>query len=569
MATPASGADAPWLTMNGQPLSFAPDDDNAALNLREYQSYIIKVTPAAPHPLSLQIDEVPLHTEHYGLWQWRPEHYAGLYSLTASAPGVEPRSAWLRVFPQKLSQRLYEQMRSELAALSLDLWFRLLSPAVERAAFARRLDETSPLHDYKQVRTLIEKLRPVMLHIRRRPHCSLQPVQRRCSWQELAHVGGGTQPLPGPSLELPAEQRPFGYVRHLPQQWQVEESQLSYDVYENRLLKHFLQRQLPARLSLIEERASAEAQRRAAIYQRYHNEEDRALLERLQRVIAECQQMRQRCLFWSSEPFLKTVQPAVLPGKATQVLLKHPAYSRLFQLYLQFQQRLMVVNTERYVNELGQRRVSELYEMWSVFTITHLAVELLEARGYRLVSNTTFYEVEKRYFEFEVRKNVASIVLAKDDLEVVFKYEPYYPHASTVGTAPALVSTLSSGGPLTPDMAIEVYRQGEPLRVLVFDAKYRWQRSPSGHYYAREDDINKMISYRINIRYQYLRRTSGDAQLQCKRIVSSASILYPGTELQEEDDGHIRAFPLVPGLAQGRLQAIRRQLSELLTAAQL
>ncbi|WP_322480821.1 DUF2357 domain-containing protein [Thermogemmatispora sp.] len=569
MATPASGVDGAWLTINGQPLSFAPDNDNAALNLSEYRVCYIKVTSSAPHPISIVIDEVPLHTEHYGLWQWRPEHYAGLYRLTVHAPGVEPRTAWLRVFPQKLTQRLYEQMKSELAALSLDLWFRLLSPAVERAAFGRRLEETSPVHDYKQIRGLVEKLGPVLLQIRRRPHSRLQPAARSGDWQAVARLSGEAQPLPGPCLELPALRRPYGHVRYLPQEWQLQESQLSYDVYENRLLKHFLQRQLPARLSLIEERAKAEAERRAALYQRYHNEEDRALLERLRRVIAECQQMRQRCLFWSSEPFLKTVQAAALPGKATQVLLKHPAYSRFFQLYLQFQQRLMVVNTERYVNELGQRKVSELYEMWSVFTITHLAVELLEERGYRLVSNTTFYEVEKRYFEFEVRKNVASIALVKGDREVVFKYEPYYPHASTVGTGPALVSTLSSGGPLTPDMAIEVYRQGEPWRVLVFDAKYRWQRSPSGQYYAKEQDINKMLSYRINIRYQYLRRTSGNVQLQRKRIVTSASILYPGTELQEEDDGHIRAFPLIPGQAERRVAAIRARLNELLTAAQL
>ncbi|MBX5458134.1 MAG: DUF2357 domain-containing protein [Thermogemmatispora sp.] len=567
MDTPASGASVTWLTINDQPLSFAPDSDNAALNIREYQTCYIKVTSQAPHPLSLMVDEVPLHTEHYGLWQWRPEHYAGLYRLTVSAPGIEPRTAWVRVFPQKLSQRLYEQMKSELAALALDLWFRLVSPAVERTAFARRLEETSPLHDYKQIRSIMEKLRPVMLQIRRRPHSTLQPVVRPCNWQALAHCSGEMQPQPGPCLELPASWRPFGDVRHLPQEWQVEESQLSYDVYENRLLKHFLRQQLPARLSLIEERALAEAQRREAIYQRYYNDEDRLLLERLRRVIDECRQMKRRCLFWGSEPFLKTVQPAVLPGKATQVLLKHPAYSRFFQLYLQFQQRLIVVNSERYVNELGQRKVSELYEMWSVFTMTHLAVELLEERGYRLTSNTTFYEVEKRYFEFEVRKNVASIVLAKGDREILFKYEPLYPHISTVGRRPGLVSTTMSGGPQMPDMAIEVYRNGEPQQVLVFDAKYRWQRLPNGQYGPKEEDINKMHRYRNNIQYQCFRRPGGP--LHRYKIVASASILYPGTGLQAEDDGHIRAFPLLPGLAERRLRAIRMQLNELLTAAQL
>src|SRR5579875_775271 len=196
MATPASGVDGAWLTINGQPLSFAPDNDNAALNLSEYRVCYIKVTSSAPHPISIVIDEVPLHTEHYGLWQWRPEHYAGLYRLTVHAPGVAPRTAWLRVFPHKLTQRLYEQMKSELAALSLDLWFRLLSPAVERAAFGRRLEETSPVHDYKQIRGLVEKLGPVLLQIRRRPHSRLQPAARSGDWQAVARLSGEAQPLP-------------------------------------------------------------------------------------------------------------------------------------------------------------------------------------------------------------------------------------------------------------------------------------------------------------------------------------------------------------------------------------
>jgi predicted component of viral defense system (DUF524 family) len=568
MATPASGAEI-WLTINDKPLSFRPNDENEALNISEYSDNTIEITNEAPKHITIVIDEEPLITRSYGIWTWRPEHYAGLYRLIVQAPGHEARTAWVRVFPHKFSQRLYKQMKEELAAISLELWFRLDSPAIEKTDYARRLQETSPLHDYKHIHAIVEKMRDVMLHIRSEPYFALHTQSFQRNWHEVAHFSNGTSPLPGACLEL-AEQAANGQgIRYLPQRWSVHTTSPTYDVYENRLLKHFLQKQLVARLSIIQERAKREAQWLEPRFKRYHNQEDGDTLRSLQRVVADCQQMKQRCMYWSSEEFLKTVQPVVLAGKATQVLLKHPAYSRFFRLYLLFQQRLKTASTERYVNELALRKVSELYEMWSVFVITRMAIDVLLTAGYRMVSNTTFYEVEKNYFQFDVRRNVASIVLTKDDLRVEFKYEPVYPNQSTVRAHSALVATIIGDDPLTPDMAIEVYKNGEPQDILVFDAKYRRRRARNGLFYPNQEDLDKMHRYRDNIQYQRYHPERSRQPYTLDDIVSSAYILYPGNNIHTESNGKIGALPLIPNLSPQRLDDIREQLKDLLYYAYL
>jgi len=144
MATPVSGASA-WLTINQKPLSFEPHDENTQLNIAEYSKNTIRITSKAPEITSLLIDDQELETDRYGTWIWNPKHYAGLYRFVVQTPGSQPQTALVRVFPHKFSQRLYEKMKSDLSATALDLQFRLDSPAMEKAEYVARVQETSPL----------------------------------------------------------------------------------------------------------------------------------------------------------------------------------------------------------------------------------------------------------------------------------------------------------------------------------------------------------------------------------------------------------------------------------------
>lgn len=66
--------------------------------------------------------------------------------------------------------------------------------------------------------------------------------------------------------------------------------------------------------------------------------------------------------------------------------------------------------------------------------------ELMNA-GYRIISNNTFYEIEKDYFQFDVKKDTtSSIVLSKNDLLVKFGYEPIYENYRQTQIIPAMLT---------------------------------------------------------------------------------------------------------------------------------
>jgi predicted component of viral defense system (DUF524 family) len=296
-------------------------------------------------------------------------------------------------------------------------------------------------------------------------------------------------------------------------------------------------------------------------------DEETRVIERLRFVIEDCRRMKMCCLIWSSEPFLARVGVTAHITQTTQFLLKNPFYSRFYHLYLESQQQLKTsLNAEDYVTTLMLRKVSELYEMWSVFYITRMAVEVLQAYKYTVASNQIFFEIEKDYFQFDVRKNVASIVLIKNDVRIEIKYEPIYPNYQTVGNVSSLVSGLDNGNPLTPDMVIEVSQKQQIRSLLVFDAKYRWQKGKNGAYYPHQEAINKMHLYHNTILYkQYDPQKSKNV---LHRIVSSAYILFPGNILYREPSGGVGALPLFPDMAPKRITDAKETLKTLLLKAQ-
>src|SRR5579883_3277548 len=248
MATPISGASR-WLTINGRGVSFETNTENAALNILEYAENTIRITRDAPDRLSLWIDGEKLQTARYGIWTWRPQDYAGLYRFEVQAPGSERCGTWIRVFPRKLTQRLYETMKNELSEIALDLLYRLDSPANERAEHAPRVQDTSPLHDYKLLCGIFEELQDVMVRIRRDPHHTLHAHNVQRDWQTRARFSADASPLPGSSIALPeALAQKYG-LHSLPASWLTQERRLTYDTYENRLLKQFLQNQLVPKLT--------------------------------------------------------------------------------------------------------------------------------------------------------------------------------------------------------------------------------------------------------------------------------------------------------------------------------
>ncbi len=570
MAILTSGANN-WLTINGKPLRFQENDENLHVRAIEKQRNLLRVAPGAPGPLEIFIDGELLDTAVYGFWYWRPEKYAGLYELEVRTSDHESHIAYVRVLPEKLTQERYEAMLADISAVAIDLLLRLNSPAGEKAITKEREQDPSPLREYRQMTMLLQELKEVMASIRRSPHQVLDEQYETRLLHEVQQFSRETIPLPGPVQALP-DYIAAGAVTQLPEVWQIPRHILTYDVHENRLLKQFIQRQLVTRLTILKERAENEIKRREPIRdmkisQGWTDDETPEILK-LNQVIAECQQMAQWCIAWCSDPFLKSVKPIATSGKATQVLLKNPFYSRFYRLYLRFQQELKIsLSTEQYITVLALRKIWDLYEIWSVFQATNMIVAELANAGYDFISSSLFYEVDKDCFQFEVRKNISSIVLTKGDIMVAIKYEPVYSSHLSVGDISTLATKQRREKYFTPDLAIEVYRREVPTHVMIFDAKYSWYREADGSHSPYDDDVYKMHTYRDMICYKVYNANHSRYKLQ--PIVSSAYILYPGDLLYQEPGNRIGGLPFVPKMMQRNKAKVEQALKDILRLASL
>jgi len=562
MDIPTSGADT-WLTLNNRSLSFQEDNENLNAHVYETHDNMFRITKAAPDDLQIYIDEKLLETERYGRWLWRPDGYAGLYLLQVSAPGHPLQVARVRVLPEKLSYERYKVILDDISKIAVDLLFRLNSPAGEKAITQFREQEASALRNYELIQKIMQELEGVIAAIRRSPLRLLREYSEQRLLHEVRQFSSETIPVTGAVLTLPAHMATTCGVDHLPASWTVQQNTLTYDVHENRLLRQFVLRQLVAKLSTIQEKAQMEIKRRekqrtTKLYKGWKDNET-AQIEELKRVLAECQRMTRRCIAWGNEPFLKSVKSLATSGKATQVLLKHPSYSRFYRLYLQFQQELKInLDTEQYLTTLTLRKMWDLYQIWSVFHISRMIVDILTGADYQVTSNSIFYEVEKDSFQIDVRKNMPTVTLAKEDLRIQMKYEPLY--LKPIGNMPGLVSTGYEQ--LTPDMSVEIFSQGQLKSVLIFDAKYRYQEI-DGSYRPKEDDLGKMRTYRDKICYKTYDPRRPDQRP--RKVVSSASILYPGTYLEHDaDEAEIGALPLVPNMAQDDLLEVKEAIKDIL-----
>jgi hypothetical protein len=575
MVTPVSGVSAEtstWLTLNEVPLSFVLGNENLGAHARENDNNRLRITSPGLERLEIRVDGELLQTAFYGYWLWRPLEFAGLYKLEVSRPGYPVQVAYVRVFPEKLTQQRYEAMLTDLHTFAMDLLFRLTSSAGEKAITELDQEEPAPFREYYQVKGIIDALQDVMENIRRNPYRVLREVREQRYVREIRQFSSETTPVPGAVIRLPASVATMHTTEYLPEKWIAQSTVLTYDVHENRLLKHFVQRQLVTRLAMLRKRAESEIRRReqariVKIRSGWYDDETPEI-EKLSLVITDCQRMMRRCISWADEAFLSSVQSVVVFGKATQILLKNPSYSRFYYLYLRFQQHLRIsLDTERFLTILALRKIWNLYEFWSVFQVTRIVMEELEQVGYVITSNSVFYELERNYFQFDVRRNVSSIVLTKGETRVEIKYEPVYPNHKTLKNVSGLAARVYGDYPFTPDMAIEVYEQGQPRHVAIFDAKYRWHRGNDGVYHPKDEDLDKMRRYRDLIQYKIYDKKKGREYWQ--RIVSSAYVLYPGESLDRDPGKMIGALPMIPEMTVRQRESVTQAVNDILRLARL
>ena len=171
--------------------------------------------------------------------------------------------------------------------------------------------------------------------------------------------------------------------------------------------------------------------------------------------------------------FLKDVQMTGQRQQPSQILQKHPYYNRFYRVFLRFQKELGVnLDADRYVAELSLRKLSEIYETWSVFIVANAAMIILRKAGYQIISSNGFFTIREDLFQFQVDRT-AAVELLKGNRKILIRYEPLYEPAVQV------VEGLVSKGQKqrTPDLSIELWEFNKTRSVLIFDAKYRYREN--------------------------------------------------------------------------------------------
>jgi predicted component of viral defense system (DUF524 family) len=303
----------------------------------------------------------------------------------------------------------------------------------------------------------------------------------------------------------------------------------TFDVYENRLLKLFVER-VHTRCRRVQLVAAVGKNSAAA-------EEAVELRHRLESALREA-------------PFLRTVTtPAYGPSQMSMVLLRRPEYRSMMAAYQRFQRHVTVWLDEA-VLEAPLADVPSLYELWGTLRVAQALVLAAADSGFEVEENEL---VRRRSNELRLVSRGAVVRLRHPvtGVEVVFREQPTY------GLRAAGLHSVTFQQ--IPDIAIEISRPGRPRAVHIFDPKYK-VATPAGQVAEGDEteevfpggpkkvDIDKMHAYRDAIR----RRDSS-------RAVVYAAILYPG-ETRTFADG-LEAVQCRPNAAEALDDHLQARLS--------
>ena len=142
----------------------------------------------------------------------------------------------------RTSPRRPESGRGNLdeAPITVDLVLALHSPVGEKASLSSLRADPSAFREFALIEPIMCDLETIWADIRRNPYRTLAKTEGKRLLHEVHQFSSDVIPVPGPALSLPSRVAKSVGMRQLPAEWLVQDAVLTYDVYENRLLKHFL-----------------------------------------------------------------------------------------------------------------------------------------------------------------------------------------------------------------------------------------------------------------------------------------------------------------------------------------
>jgi predicted component of viral defense system (DUF524 family) len=350
--------------------------------------------------------------------------------------------------------------------------------------------------------------------------------------------------------------RPGNLEDEMPKEVPDARTERTPDVYENRLVRQFA-RQVELRL-----------RRLLPVLRGQNTESAQESAEEAERILSRLERSRRRATFLQEVSL-----PKRPPSRASQVLRKRPIYRDVLEGYLEFRREISVRLSAPEL-EAPLKNLPSLYQVWCTLHVIQTVVHSASQFGYRVDqrSRETLTSKEGGFFTLSLGDAKVDLVHPGSGTEIRMQAERTYS-----SSGPGLHSSTYAQ---RPDLAVEIYPQGDGPSVLLFDPKYKLG-SRGGERASSEDvspedgsssrasgkgsdrpggsplkaDIDKMHAYRDAI------RDPGGT-----RVVEKASILYPGEG--QVFSGGVSAVQALPGKSEKLRSAIAGIFREILPEAE-
>lgn len=475
-------------------------------------------------------------------WTWQVNEYVGRVRVElerAGKPLIHATETLVEPSRHKLTQAQFAAMVEDIAE-EAEIAYSL-SPATRQVALRQQWQRLG-LSQLEYLDRRLTDLQRAVEAIARRPLRRLEEeaveaplasapaVDGRSLVNLVQRLGEATYPQPQ-LLPLGARRLQSAFQGAVPDAITVHRHRISYDVYENRLLKHFL-----GKLYRVVLRTHS------ALLEAAGNRKLDEEIRRLARYRAEQLTRHQRVLYnLIALDFLDDVGPIRAMKPVTSALRKDPFYARFHALYREFNRAISPFDGAPF--SLSLEKTWQLYEYWCFFQVVAALRELCQGS----LNFDASSMLERHTDRVSLMMRNAEITITEHVSVYFQKTYSYYGWSET--TAASRAGTYSHE--MRPDISIEVRDEtGDVAEIILLDPKYRAAAS------SINEGLSDMHQYKDAI-----------VDADRKRLVRCALVLCP-TDNQAKpiyfDSTYIRTHGLgAVALAPGRRNA-RQRLTDLL-----
>jgi len=398
-------------------------------------------------------------------WSWFANEYVGRVQIAIERRGeplIAPTEIVVSPSHHKLTQAQFAAMVEDITQEALIAFS--LSPATRNVALQQRWERLG-LSQLEYLNQRLLSLKRAIEAIARRPLRRLDEEEMTVALASAPVVDARSviklvqrlEDAPRPqAAHLPAGTRRLQASLRgaLPADVATRRRSVSYDVYENRLVKHFLERLYRVLRRTRRELATAATDGNL----------DPEIQNLARRRAAELGQHQKILYTLRALDFLSDVEALRTFKPVTQALRKDPLYARFYTLYRQFERAVSPFDGDPF--QLSLEKTWQLYEYWCFFQVI-----------------AALRQVCKRSLAFDaqdmlrIHRDRVSLAMPQASVKInaqvsVHFQKSYSYYGWSALYEPSRVGTYSHE--MRPDISIEVRDSlGKLVEIVVLDPKYR------------------------------------------------------------------------------------------------